>query len=384
MHRSVKVVAALKIVLLRIANRQVTPSQGLLELNASAFMHGHAPYRMDKFRKIITDCFYAGIVEINKQVQLRNEYGLHEPLITKEQHYALLRIMNSKAKNQSGPRKNGNPKYPLNNILHCDQCSDQKNNRFVGFDHSNGKNPDLVYEKYRCRACGCYCEREEIHTQVVKLFKDRLLTDKGQERLLKALDTAWKQEEEQMAQSAMRARHKISVLNEAVANQIDSVTDPSNALIKDDILTSIAKKKADIADLEDELEKLTAQVDDDKEHFLKFAFGFINNMGSRFLEISPEDRLRCKQIVFPAGFYMDANKKVYTPEISPIYRLVTTKKDLPETEKSFVVRLVDYRWNQVYSSLVLMVEKLVKIGIEEYQNKGHDDTSFQALLDQSA
>jgi hypothetical protein len=49
--------------------------------------------------------------------------------------------------------------------------------------------------------------------------------------------------------------------------------------------------------------------------------------------------LRCKQVIFPAGFYLDANKKVYTPEISPLYRLASNKKDLPATEKSLMVRV---------------------------------------------
>lgn len=50
--------------------------------------------------------------------------------------------------------------------------------------------------------------------------------------------------------------------------------------------------------------------------------GFIKNMGTKFLEISPENRMRCKLILFPAGFYVGANKIVYTPEISPLSHLV--------------------------------------------------------------
>ncbi len=36
---------------------------------------------------------------------------------------------------------------------------------------------------------------------------------------------------------------------------------------------------------------------------------------------------------------MDANKNVYTPEISPLIRLAANKKDLPELEKSSMVRV---------------------------------------------
>src|SRR6266851_2631395 len=104
-----------------IYTRRVTLTQGLIDLNNSEFMtDGHSPYKMDKFRKIVTDSFYAGVVEIDKQVQVRNEDGLHDPLISLEQHYALVRIMDDKKKNQIGPRKNGNPKYPLSNLVNCE------------------------------------------------------------------------------------------------------------------------------------------------------------------------------------------------------------------------------------------------------------------------
>lgn len=330
---------ALQAVLVRIASRQVTPSMGLIELNKSAFTQGRSLYKMDKFRKIITDPYYAGIVEINKQVKMRNENGLHTALITKEQHYALLKIMSNKAKNQSGPRKNGNPKYPLNNIVSCDLCKDKKGNRYVGFDTNNGKNKEKVYEKYRCRTCNRYINRQDLHAQVEWCFKGQLITDKGQQRFNAALEIVWKQQEGQVAQEVNRIRHKIKKLNEEVVTKVEAVTDPGNSSIKDVILGLIGKKRAEIAELEEQLEKLAEQADDDKEQFLKFAFSFIENMGGNFLQIPAENRLRCKQIVFPAGFRVDANNKVYTPEISPLYRLASNKKAPTHTSEALLVRV---------------------------------------------
>jgi hypothetical protein len=69
---------ALKTVLTRLASRIITPSEAVVELNSSAFVNGRSLYKMDKFRKIATDPFYAGIVEIDKQVKIRNENGLHQ------------------------------------------------------------------------------------------------------------------------------------------------------------------------------------------------------------------------------------------------------------------------------------------------------------------
>ena len=49
--------------------------------------------------------------------------------------------------------------------------------------------------------------------------------------------------------------------------------------------------------------------------------------------------LQCKQLLIPAGFWVDENENVYTPEISVLYRLATNKKDLSELEKSYMVAI---------------------------------------------
>ncbi len=331
----------LKDVLLDIYNKRLTPTDALKKLNKSAFMNdGHSIYKMDKFRKIVTDPFYAGVVEINKQVKFRNENGLHEPLITLEQHYEILRVMDAKKKYQKGPRKNGNPDYPLSNMVSCDLCIETSNiSRYVGFPHSNGKNPSLVYHKYRCRACGRYITRENLHSQVEQVFKSHRITDEGMEDFLEALSVVWKQRELQSKQDVIRITKRIKNLNETISTQAIAAIDPSNISIKIEIMSSITDKKQEVIALENELSQLSKKADNDKETFLRFAFDFINNMSSKFLEISKENRLRCKLVVFPAGFYLDANNKVYTPEISPIYRLATNKKELPISEKSLVVRV---------------------------------------------
>jgi DNA invertase Pin-like site-specific DNA recombinase len=330
---------ALRTVLTRLATRMVTPTQALIELNKSDFMNGHALYKLDKFRKIVTDPFYAGVVEIDVQVKVRNENGLHEPLITMAQHQELVRIMNDKKKNQSGPRKNGNPKYPLSNRVTCDLCKEKSNGRYVGYDHGNGKRKQ-VYEKYRCRACRRYLTRAELHAQIEKQFKDRKISPEGLKDLIKALNIVWDKKEGQAMQDAARIRHKIESINQAIANQVETATDPSYSEIKDNILESIAKKKDEVDTLEGELSKLAGSAETDKERFLRFAFSFIDNMGSRFLEISPQNRDRCKLLLFPAGFYLDANNIVYTPEISPLYGLETKKKSTEVLENSHLVRVM--------------------------------------------
>lgn len=330
---------ALKKVLIRLASRLSTPATALVELNNSDFMIGHAKYKMDKFRKIATDPFYAGILEIDKQVKVRNENGLHEPLITKKQHYELLEIMNNKHKNQSGPRKNGNPKYPCNNIVTCELCKNHRIGRLVGFDHSNGKANSRIWEKYRCRSCGRYTTRLELHTEIQQQFDRNPITPQGWGDLIQALDIVWHEREGQAEQEIVRLKHKYAQLENIIMNQVEAAMDPNNASIKEEILTVIAKRKAELKEVENRIETTQTEAYDDKEVFLNFAFNFIHEMGRNFLVISPENRERCKQVVFPAGFYLDANKKVYTPEISELYRLATNKKDPSKLEKSLLVRV---------------------------------------------
>jgi DNA invertase Pin-like site-specific DNA recombinase len=330
---------ALRTVLKRLAAGLITPTQAVIEWNKSDFMSdGHSQYKIDKFEKIAINPFYAGIVEMDKQVKARCENGLHEPLITMAEHHELVRIFSKKKKYQTGPRKNGNPKYPLSNHVSCDLCVEKRIGRYVGYDHGNGKG-NRVYEKYRCRGCGRYLTRAELHIQIVEQFKERKMCSDGIKELLKALNTVWDQKEGQALQDATRIKHKIEIINQAIANQVEAATDPSNSAIKVNILDSIAKKKDEVDTLEGELGKLAGTAEADRDQFLKFAFNFIENMGSRFLEISPDNRMRCKLLVFPAGFYLDANNIVYTPQISPLYGLETKKKDAEASNNSHLVRV---------------------------------------------
>lgn len=325
-------------ILVRIVTRRATPTQALKDFNDSEFMKGHSSYKMDKFRKIVTDAFYAGIVEIDKQVKFRNENGEHEPLITKDQHYELIRIMNGNPKNQSGPRKNGNPKYVANNITNCDDCLDKRNGRFVGFDHTNGKS-SKVYTRYKCRSCGRYLTRDEMHEGIEQQFKNNPVTKEGREDFLEALAVVWKQRKAQAEQESNRIRHKIKALSEAIERQVDEMSDPSNTSFKERIKQSIRKKEEEIAELEERLENLQSKSDDDWRKFLRFAFDFVEHMGAAFLVTSQENRVRCKQIVFPAGFYVNKNNKVYTPEISPLITLLPKKKSTEVLNNSHLVRV---------------------------------------------
>jgi hypothetical protein len=332
----------LKNTLLSIISKTVTPSEALADFNKSDFfIGGKAKYKMDKFRKIVTDPFYAGIVTMDKQVQMYNESGLHTPIITKDQHTELIRIMSNKLKNQSGPRKNGNPDYPLSNQVTCFRCNGASSiPRFVGFPHTNGKYLK-VYEKYRCRSCGMYLHKIDMHDQVKILFEEHPATQRTINGLTEALDIVWREKADHQEQEIKRIEHKIKVTKDSISQQVEAATNPINTSIRDEILTLIEDKKQTLADLECVYDTVNVKESTDKTEFLEFAYSYVNRVGELYFDtrVSRENRVRCKQLIFPSGFYVDSNKKVYTPEISILYRLEPNKKDAEAPSKAIMVRV---------------------------------------------
>ena len=344
MNRGIHVIDEIKGPILQkclkdIAHGLVSPTEALKQINTTDFISGRTkPYKMDRFRKIITDPYYAGIVEIDRQVKFRNENGLHEPLITKNEHLLLVQVMHNKKKNQAGPRKNENPEYGMNNIAICKKCLDKSEGRFVGFDHTNGVS-SKVYKRYRCRSCGLYMHKEDLHNQVQTIFNRNPIATDAIVPLKDALEEVWKRRKESGQQESTRLKSKIILLEKSIKERALAAIDPTNSSIKSEILESITQLRQELESLNAELVKKETSEEIEYSDFLEFAFSFIAKMGSNFFEISKTNRERCKDLAFPSGFYVDENKKVYTPEISELFRLGTIKKDSPESEKSFLVRV---------------------------------------------
>lgn len=328
-------------VLKRLAAGYVNATNALIELNKSKFTENHAPYKMDKFRKIATDIYYAGILEMDRQVQVKGVKGLHEPIISLEEHNRLIDIFNNKPKYQIGPKRKGNPLFPLNNIVEDSSCLDLKNKgRLVGFKHSNGKYVKF-YEKYRCRSCGRYWHKEELHNKVADLFNRYEMSPETQNKIIDALDIVWQKDNESKMHEVRSMRRSINEVENYIEQKVESATDDSNSSIKNDILKIIDKKKEELANLNIQLRKLSEQTEDDRHEFMAFALSFIQDTGKHFLEpyITKENRLVCKQMLFPAGIYINPDEKVYTPKVSIFFRGELKKKDTEVSDNSHLVRV---------------------------------------------
>ena len=330
-------------VLRKLASRLIAPTDALKELNASEFGKHYTKFKMDRFRQVACEPYYAGIIDLKGKFNLRNEKGLHEPLITKEEHEQILRVFNRNPKNQSGHRKNKNEVYPLSNKITCDKCDslDKKYPRFTSCPISNGKNRKTTkfYEKYRCRGCNRYLDKAETHERFSVLLNTTLFPENKIEKLKQKLVKTFNAKHLDKRSEIQRLEAINTSLIKKIENQVDAVIDPKNAFIKDEIANSIKRLKKEHQDNEGQIAVLRNQNDNDLKEFLDFAFGFLDDKGKHFFDLTEEDTKRCKQLVFPAQIYVDEKKNVYTNEVSAIFRGKDIERDTEVSLKSNLVRV---------------------------------------------
>ena len=320
--------------LTRIATSLSSVKEAMDEFNTTcpAVLNGKIkPYRMDNWTSRVVDPYYAGVLEIDKKVKVRNERGLHTPMITIAQHEKIVDIVAGRKK-RPAPRKNGNPKYPMNKVVVCDTCVGKGNIfKFTGSNHTNGKTKKL-YEDYRCRGCGRVIKRDALHGRIERLFGGVDLSEKGRTEVLGALNAIWKDEEADMASRKQDLLAHLQIVEEAKSAQLDLLSDPSLISLRADITLKINDKKQEIKAIESQVARIENKIGNDKAHFMKFALEFIDNLAKNYLKLSLKNIEVCKQAVFPAGFWVSDELKVYTPQISPIYRVRSQQKRFSEAE----------------------------------------------------
>ena len=340
----------MKSILAKLSAGILSLPDSLAEYNNSNYIRGgkHCGYKMDKWRKIVTDPYYAGIVEMDRQVKARNEHGLHEPMISLSEHLRIVEMVTKRKKNQSGPRKNGNPVFPLNTITLCEKCTakeemigrtGRKNRgKFVGFEHGNGRT-DKIYRRYRCRSCGHSILRDELHEEIKELLSAIDFTDLGRRYLEKALNRVWKIEEENEANQVIKLKNEINNNRRLNNELIDKLAITSNRTVYRQIEERIEEKTEQIERLEEKMHEIENRQNDNKQQFIDFALNFADNLGAHFFEIDLSLIKEFKLLLFPGGFFVNSENKVYTTIVSPFYRLRTTKKTSEDASLNLMVRV---------------------------------------------
>jgi hypothetical protein len=163
------------------------------------------------------------------------------------------------------------------------------------------------------------------------------LTEFGRTELIAALSDVWKARKKKEAEEKIQLSRNITSLQASIDNRVDAAIQPENYSIKDDILRRVGEEKLKLTEMQQLYEDFDKNDIAEKERFISFALERAEEMERYFFDLPKSRLLQCKQMLFPAGFWIDKNKKVYTCEMSILTRLASTKKDLPNLEKSFMV-----------------------------------------------
>ena len=279
------------------------------------------------FKIMLVDPFYAGIIQMSNWTI--NPNGLHKAMITPQQHELLKKIAKGVAPRV---RKQYNPDFPLSKIMMCKECSESgaKYPLLVGYDHNNGKAGDKRkhYQRYKCRACGANILRNDLHEQLNDTLSSIELADDKAQDFITALRQVWEQEQSLSFNQA-----------ETLKRRLESLTQDKKSVVLKQVREQLADERADIAiaaldeDIQATQEQLdsTANIEQDFIEFIEFALNTVEGFRQKFWELDQEHQVWCKQLLFPDGFSVSRDKKVYTPKISDFYRLAATKEDPVES-----------------------------------------------------
>lgn len=316
-----------------------SPTVALKDYNREIELSGakKAPLKMDKWRSTSIDLYYCGYVEMHKAVEASNPHGLHEKLITKEQHDKIVIAFNGKPKNQAGPNAAGNPLYPFNNMVCHTDCplSKSRYNRFVGVTVKNGRGKQ--YAKYKCRGCNMYIDRSVMHAKIGQEISKWQLTESGKKALDTALEEVFNLEQGDIAEALKELHSKKKLKMKQAEEYMQAYVHEPAGPMKEHIKSEYDSVVGLIRKYDDEIDQIGDLDARELELFGRYALDFIGDLAQHVLELTPQNARLCKQLLFPSGFFVDDFENVYTPTFSPIYRLIETKNDSFESESSLMV-----------------------------------------------
>ena len=286
------------------------------------------------FKKLMRDPYYAGIIAMsNWEI---NPNGLHKPMVTVEQHEQLKALADGAVYK---PRKKFNEEFRLSNIMECTDCLEEHaagHPRIVGFNHSNGKkgNSRKTYKRYKCRSCGSMVLQEILHTELSNNLLQLRLSEEKKNEFIAALRAVWEQDTSVVASRSKALQGRLEQLQEDRKRAIRSAL--NTTFSEADVQAVLSDIDSDITDIEAELNELN-NIERDFVEFVDFSFDFIEDLRERFWHLDAEHLGWCKQLLFPEGFSVSRDKKVYTPKVSDFYRLISTQKDPEGSSESNMV-----------------------------------------------
>lgn len=286
------------------------------------------------FKKMLRDPYYSGAIAMSSWEV--NPNGLHKPMITAEEHEQLKALADGVVYKQ---RKKFRSEFCLSNLMDCKECMGKdtlKAPRLVGYDHSNGKKGNSLkrYKRYRCRNCGLSMLQKELHRTVSDELLGLEIVPSRKDEFIGALRQVWEQDTSIVISRSKGLQRRLDELktekSTAVRNSLN------NRFNEDDIKAVLDVIDADIKHIENEIQGLS-DIENDFVEFVDFSMVFVEGLRERFWELDAEHLGWCKQLLFPEGFSISQDKKVYTPKISDFYRLTSNQKDPERSPESNMV-----------------------------------------------
>lgn len=292
-----------------------------------------------RFKIMLTDPFYAGIIQMSNWTV--NPNGLHKAMITKEQHEQLKNIVKGVVYK---PHKQYNPEFPLSKIMTCKECLEEgaKNPKIVGYINHNGRGN--YYRRYKCRVCKKnYILRDELHDELGDILSSLRLAEDKVKDFLTGLRHVWEQEQATSFNTT-----------EALKNRLTNLGHDKKEVVLKQVRGTLAEDRADIAieALDEEIATIKSQIESistieqDFVDFVEFALSTVEGFREKFWELDQEHQVWCKQLLFPDGFSVSRDKKVYTPTISNFYLCINTEKS-PKKDSSTAKSSLWYTWQDL-------------------------------------
>lgn len=343
-----------------VLSRKYTSTEVLKRLNKKDYKTpGGKELDIDKFTRILQGKYYAGIIDVGGSINVENCKGLHKPMISLTEFEELQKIISNRKKKFC--RKQHNPLFPLSNLMLC-VCG----GKLVGFNHRNGKGG--VWEKYRCRKCGKQYHKDAIHSALDKRFNEIKMDKRTMKIFTESLNIVWVEEQKENLNYIKQQENNISNLKEKKNQLIRTLAE--NPDLKDDIREPLDQLKQEIKQAETEIEEAN-NIEKDLIDFVKFSLNFIYDLKNQWWQLDYEDMARCKELLFPADFYIDYKLEVCTPEISSILRLVCIKKDSELHSESLLVELrgiAPLSKRRIKLTLQVYFDLVFQIRVETEQN----------------
>ena len=283
--------------------------------------------------KLLENPIYAGYIR-NNFTEGQLVAGKHEAIISQETYEANQRLLYGKRKRAGEVRQKFHPDYPLKGTLMCPNCGKPM---YASAPRSGSGTKSPRYDCFRpsCKGLVRSIKAVSMHDNFEKVL-ERIQPQEAVIELFKEV-------------IVKRMAYELGLVNSkkaAINAKLDTIADNRLETLKKYAADKLTEedKNALVDSLDDEKEELTKQLrklearQSIQEKDIDLAVAVMRDTKLQWQIASPFAKQKFQSALFPKGLVYDAeNERFGTTEISTLYRVLPNKKDLPVSEKSFLV-----------------------------------------------